>query len=113
VTEVERSIEGAHDLWNSYLDPTVNRAGSLSEKSKLRTWVLPYSCIILLCESTIHLSNAACLFLVAGSHKKRDNRCGIAAPKLEHGLYKPGSTASLTDIIVSLHSLIRTSRLGC
>ncbi|XP_006459893.1 hypothetical protein AGABI2DRAFT_184400 [Agaricus bisporus var. bisporus H97] len=71
VTEVERSSQGAQDLWDNYLDPTVNRAGAFPEKTQQRTWILPYSCIILLC-----------------SHKKRDNRCGIAAPKLEHAFIR-------------------------
>lgn len=71
VTEVQSSIQGAQDLWDSSLDPSVNRTGAFPEKSQLKTWVLPYSCVILLC-----------------SHKKRDNRCGISAPKLEHALIR-------------------------
>ncbi|PPQ74734.1 hypothetical protein CVT24_003862 [Panaeolus cyanescens] len=71
VTEVRRSMQGAHDLWESALDPSVSRGGVDLEKSILKTWVLPYACVILLC-----------------SHKKRDNRCGIAAPKLEHAFIK-------------------------
>ncbi|KXN87889.1 Altered inheritance of mitochondria protein 32 [Leucoagaricus sp. SymC.cos] len=71
VTEVERTIQGAQELWDSSLDPSVGRTGAFPEKSQLKTWVLPYSCVILLC-----------------SHKKRDNRCGIAAPKLEHAFIR-------------------------
>ncbi|KAF8164989.1 Sucrase/ferredoxin-like-domain-containing protein [Crassisporium funariophilum] len=71
VTEVRRSVQGARDLWDSAVDPVIGRDGSYLEKSILKTWMLPYSCVILLC-----------------SHKKRDNRCGIAAPKLEHALIK-------------------------
>ncbi|KAF8204938.1 Sucrase/ferredoxin-like-domain-containing protein [Pholiota molesta] len=71
VTEVRRSIQGAQELWESAVDPSVGRDGSYLEKSTLKTWILPYSCVVLLC-----------------SHKKRDNRCGIAAPKLEHALIK-------------------------
>ncbi|KDR83365.1 hypothetical protein GALMADRAFT_235463 [Galerina marginata CBS 339.88] len=71
VTEVQRSVQGAQELWESAVDPSVGRDGSYLEKSSLKTWILPYSCVILLC-----------------SHKKRDNRCGIAAPKLEHALIK-------------------------
>ncbi|KAF4619341.1 hypothetical protein D9613_005563 [Agrocybe pediades] len=71
VTEVERSVQGAHELWESAVDPSIGRDGSYLEKSILKTWVLPYSCVILLC-----------------SHKKRDNRCGIAAPKLEHAFIR-------------------------
>ncbi|KAF8974602.1 Sucrase/ferredoxin-like-domain-containing protein [Flammula alnicola] len=71
VTEVRRSVQGAHELWESAVDPSVGRDACYLEKSILKTWILPYSCVILLC-----------------SHKKRDNRCGIAAPKLEHALIK-------------------------
>jgi hypothetical protein len=71
VTEVRRSTQGAQELWDSVVDPSVGRSGAYSMKNKLKTWALPYSCVILLC-----------------SHKKRDNRCGIAAPKLEHAFIK-------------------------
>ncbi|KIM45829.1 hypothetical protein M413DRAFT_440875 [Hebeloma cylindrosporum] len=71
VTEVRRSVQGAHELWESAVDPEIGRDGSYLEKSILKTWILPYSCVILLC-----------------SHRKRDNRCGIAAPKLEHAFIK-------------------------
>ncbi|KAF9008704.1 Sucrase/ferredoxin-like-domain-containing protein [Cyathus striatus] len=68
VSEVRRSPQGAQDLWSNSVNPHLNReGGAMIEKSSLKTWVLPYSCVILLC-----------------SHKRRDNRCGIAAPKLEH-----------------------------
>ncbi|KAL4242024.1 Thioredoxin-like ferredoxin [Abortiporus biennis] len=82
VSEVKNSVEGAQKLWNVAIDPKVGRAGRDEEAaeeeekegesalsgSTLRSWVLPYAAVILLC-----------------SHKKRDNRCSIAAPKLEHG----------------------------
>ncbi|KAF8901720.1 Sucrase/ferredoxin-like-domain-containing protein [Gymnopilus junonius] len=68
VTEVRHSVQGARELWESAVDPSVEREGAYFEKSNLKTWILPYSCVILLC-----------------SHRRRDNRCGIAAPKLEHG----------------------------
>ncbi|KAI0347182.1 hypothetical protein BDW22DRAFT_1367554 [Trametopsis cervina] len=61
VGEVERSTEGARTFWQDVFEPK-------TEKETV-THVLPYACVILLC-----------------SHKKRDNRCAIAAPKLEHGL---------------------------
>lgn len=90
VTEVERSLQGAHDLWDSSLDPSIGRTGAFPEKDQLKTWVLPYSCVILLCESGYPASASLVSMLTVfhnfpGSHKKRDNRCGIAAPKLEHG----------------------------
>ncbi|KAG2013927.1 hypothetical protein CC2G_010789 [Coprinopsis cinerea AmutBmut pab1-1] len=71
VTEVRRSMQGAEDLWEGAVKPDLDRKGAFLEKSFLKTWVLPYSCVILIC-----------------SHKKRDNRCGIAAPKLEHAFIK-------------------------
>ncbi|KIP07026.1 hypothetical protein PHLGIDRAFT_433946 [Phlebiopsis gigantea 11061_1 CR5-6] len=69
VTEVERSERGAEELFHDAVDPAVPRAGAAVDGSDVRSYVLPYSCVILLC-----------------SHKRRDNRCHIAAPKLEHGL---------------------------
>lgn len=71
VTGVQSTAQGAQDLWDSSLDPSVSRTGAFLEKSQLKTWVLPYSCVVLLC-----------------SHRKRDNRCGISAPKLEHALIR-------------------------
>lgn len=61
VTEVDRSEEGARKLLQSL--------GHSDSGDSLKTWVLPYSCVILLC-----------------SHKRRDKRCAIAAPKLEKAL---------------------------
>ncbi|KAJ3488712.1 hypothetical protein NLI96_g2672 [Meripilus lineatus] len=69
VTEVERSKQGAAQLWRAAVSPAVGRAGEiLGDESPIRSWVLPYSCVILLC-----------------SHKRRDNRCAISAPILEEG----------------------------
>lgn len=50
VTEIQRSSQGARDLWDSSLDPSVSRTGAFLEKSFLKTWVLSYSCVILLCK---------------------------------------------------------------
>ncbi|KAH6914840.1 Sucrase/ferredoxin-like-domain-containing protein [Coprinopsis sp. MPI-PUGE-AT-0042] len=71
VSEVRRAPQGAQDLWDGAVRPELDRKGALLEKHTLKSWVLPYACVILLC-----------------SHKKRDNRCGIAAPKLEHAFIK-------------------------
>lgn len=49
VTEVRRSVQGAQDLWDSAVNPELGRNGAFLEKSPLKTWVLPYSCVILLC----------------------------------------------------------------
>jgi hypothetical protein len=49
ITEVPSSLEGAQTLWNSVIGPSLGRAGRTLEQSILRSWVLPYSCVILLC----------------------------------------------------------------
>ncbi|KAF8186884.1 Sucrase/ferredoxin-like-domain-containing protein [Mycena galopus ATCC 62051] len=68
VSGVPSSSQGAKMLWNSALDPQVPRIlGSTPDEAPFHTWVLPYSVVITLC-----------------SHKRRDNRCGISAPKLQH-----------------------------
>ncbi|GJE84120.1 sucrase ferredoxin [Phanerochaete sordida] len=69
VTEVPRSREGAAELFRDVVDPALPRAGAHVDGAELQSYVLPYSSVILLC-----------------SHKKRDNRCAIAAPKLQHAL---------------------------
>lgn len=51
VADVTRSREGAQKLWESAVDPEVGRGGIRHEKSPFKTWVLPYSCVILLCTS--------------------------------------------------------------
>lgn len=90
VSEVERSAEGAEQLWKDAVDPAVGRAGAPVEGSKVRSWVIPYSVVILLCmfgcSRLAHSwSPAYRVLFTTGSHKKRDNRCAIAAPKLELG----------------------------
>jgi hypothetical protein len=49
VSEVRRSAQGAQDLWDSAVNPELDHNGAFLEKSPLKTWVLPYSCVILLC----------------------------------------------------------------
>ncbi|KII95793.1 hypothetical protein PLICRDRAFT_34741 [Plicaturopsis crispa FD-325 SS-3] len=75
VEDVPRTRAGAEALWGRVVSPGVGRAGAVEGEAgeggeggdgETKMWVLPYSCVILLC-----------------SHKKRDNRCAIAAPKLE------------------------------
>ncbi|KZW04094.1 hypothetical protein EXIGLDRAFT_716103 [Exidia glandulosa HHB12029] len=58
-------------LWRHALDPAVGVTGTADDdvQRPLRSYILPYACVILLC-----------------SHKRRDNRCGITAPKLEEAL---------------------------
>lgn len=80
VADVSRTREGAQKLWETVVDPDVERGDAIYQKTPFKSWVLPYSCVILLC-----------------SHKKRDNRCAIAAPKLEqafiHSLQQNGWAA--------------------
>lgn len=47
VLDVESSQEGAEALWSSVLDPSIGRAGGVNKQ--LKTWMLPYACVILLC----------------------------------------------------------------
>ncbi|KAJ7468008.1 Sucrase/ferredoxin-like-domain-containing protein [Mycena latifolia] len=66
VAGIPSSREGAQAMWKTVLDPQVPRILG-SDDGAFKTWVLPYSCVITFC-----------------SHKRRDNRCGISAPKLEN-----------------------------
>ncbi|KAL4081924.1 Sucrase/ferredoxin-like-domain-containing protein [Scleroderma yunnanense] len=66
VTDVPRSLDGAKLLWTTALDPAYGGFGSPDRSDTLKSWILPYSCLILLC-----------------SHKRRDKRCAVAAPVLE------------------------------
>lgn len=50
VKEIERSAKGAEELFKDAVDPTVPRAGCVVKDSQVRSYVLPYSCVILLCE---------------------------------------------------------------
>ncbi|KAJ6510032.1 Sucrase/ferredoxin-like-domain-containing protein [Mycena vitilis] len=80
VVGVPATAEGAKELWRTALDSQLPRMGVTEQTSSFHTWILPYSCVIMLC-----------------SHKRRDNRCAIAAPKLEHAfiecLHNKGWTA--------------------
>ncbi|KAF8169855.1 Sucrase/ferredoxin-like-domain-containing protein [Mycena galopus ATCC 62051] len=64
VAGVPSSREGAELLWNTALDPQIPRI--VGSTDNFSTWVIPYSVVITFC-----------------SHKRRDGRCGISAPKLE------------------------------
>ncbi|KAH9179805.1 Sucrase/ferredoxin-like-domain-containing protein [Lactarius sanguifluus] len=67
VAEVPRSLDGARDLWRNSVNPSVPRQGSSSGSSAVKSWVIPYACVILIC-----------------SHRRRDARCAVVAPKLEY-----------------------------
>ncbi|KZV64844.1 hypothetical protein PENSPDRAFT_690430 [Peniophora sp. CONT] len=67
VCDVSRDPSGARELWSQQVDPAVPRMGALEPQSSLRSWVIPYACVILIC-----------------SHRRRDVRCAVVAPKLEN-----------------------------
>ncbi|KAG2370036.1 Sucrase/ferredoxin-like-domain-containing protein [Suillus spraguei] len=71
VSGVPRTLAGAEALWKVAVDPAIDRAGVTTLTENLNTWVLPYSCLILLC-----------------SHKRRDKRCAVAAPILEKAFHQ-------------------------
>lgn len=50
MSSVPCTLEGAQALWKAALDPSFSRAGAKSRTDELKTWVLPYSCMILLCK---------------------------------------------------------------
>ncbi|EIN10287.1 hypothetical protein PUNSTDRAFT_84220 [Punctularia strigosozonata HHB-11173 SS5] len=69
VSGVPRSADGAHAFWEKVAQiEGGSKPGDATKEAgeDIRTYVLPYACVILLC-----------------SHKRRDNRCHITAGKLE------------------------------
>ena len=53
VTEVPQSLDGARELWRNSVNPSVPRMGSSSEASTIKSWVIPYTCVILICERSL------------------------------------------------------------
>jgi len=92
VVGVPPTLDGAKELWRTVLESRLPRMG-VTETSSFQTWILPYSCVIMLC-----------------SHKRRDNRCAIAAPKLEHAfietLQRKGWTADTQPASVKLQGKV-------
>ena len=65
VAEVPRSLDGARELWRNSVNPSVPRVGSSSEGSTVKSWVIPYTCVILICErSPAHTCACACSWAV-------------------------------------------------
>lgn len=109
VHEVENSLEGAEGLWRGALEGGLGRAGQQGADEagvgRKRSWVLPYRAVVLLCGSSfngippteLHTDSG---LTSAGSHKRRDKRCSIAAPLLRHAFLtsfeKYGITADET-----------------
>ncbi|CAE6487088.1 unnamed protein product [Rhizoctonia solani] len=83
VKDVPPTNESASELWKAVLDPAVGIEGKATD-SGMKSWILPYSAVILLC-----------------SHKRRDNRCHIAAPVLEDAF-----TTSLSTLGWDVHTQI-------
>lgn len=50
LTEVPRSLDGAREMWRNSVSPSVSRLGSSSESGTVKSWVIPYTCVILICE---------------------------------------------------------------
>lgn len=50
IADVPRSPTGAETLWTAALDPSYGRPGAKSRSDSLRSWALPYSCVVLLCK---------------------------------------------------------------
>ena len=53
ISDVPATQEGAERLWKLALDPAiVSRAGAIDPEAKpeLKTWHLPYDCLILICK---------------------------------------------------------------
>ena len=52
VTEVEASHAGAEELWEHALSPSVDlHSVPRDAKSTIKSWIIPYACVILLCTS--------------------------------------------------------------
>ena len=57
LTEVPRSLDGARELWRNSVSPSVSRLGSSSETGSVKSWVIPYTCVILICERFLRLTH--------------------------------------------------------
>jgi hypothetical protein len=50
VMGVSPSVRGAEGLWKTHINPTLGRIGRVLDQDTLNTWIIPYSCVILLCK---------------------------------------------------------------
>lgn len=50
VTEVERSPAGAEELWETEVNHPLDHEAAAASDTHLKSWVIPYSCVILLCK---------------------------------------------------------------
>jgi hypothetical protein len=53
VVGVPPTLDGAKELWRTVLESRLPRMGVTKETSSFQTWILPYSCVIMLCEQHI------------------------------------------------------------
>ena len=91
--EVENSQAGAKRLYDTVLKSGLGAEGVFvpendrEDVGRIRSWVMPYRAIVLLCRSSSYLNHRGkgCR-LTPGSHKRRDKRCSIAAPLLRAAL---------------------------
>lgn len=67
VTEVPRSLDGARELWRNSVNPSVSREGTSSGASTVKSWVIPYTCVILICESAV----CTCSLLFSNPHRSQ------------------------------------------
>ena len=95
VTGVDCSQEGAQNLWDLCLRPGRHENASLRsytmEKSTLNTWVIPYSCVILLCKFILH-SIPPLICLIKALTRKEIT--GVALQRLNLKLVCPISSRS-------------------
>ena len=73
VAEVPRTLDGARDLWRNSVNPSVPRPGS-SGSSAVNSWVIPYACVILICECSFFLSYWHVCVLRSGLNLGNDTR---------------------------------------
>lgn len=128
VTQVQSTIQSAQDLWDSSLDPSVSRTGAFLEKSQLKTWVLPYSCVILLCEFYMVLDfsssdNPCCAYRIFFPQAHIGNvttdvgflllNWNMVREPFYCVLQEPREKKSLNSSKNSSHSIIGASWVGC
>lgn len=85
VFDIDKSREGAEELWKNAVSPSVEAIVDAPDALSI-----PYSCVILLCECIFKdagYQNILGSDAHAGSHKRRDNRCHIAAASLEQSKF--------------------------
>jgi hypothetical protein len=76
LTEVPRSLDGARELWRNSVCPGVSRLGSSSETGTVKSWVIPYTCVILICERfSIHTYTHVCACIGIANSGELNGKC--------------------------------------